>query len=257
METKPLRKILGSIRKAVDDYDMIGDGDSVAVGLSGGKDSLALTAALAVYRKFSPVNFTLSAINVDMGLKGTEAERERLAAFVKELDVPYYEVKTDIAEIVFDVRKEPNPCSLCSKMRRGALNSECKRIGANKLALGHNADDMAETFLLSLIFEGRLSTFQPVSYMSRTGITLIRPMIYVPEADVKGAVNKLSLPVMHNPCPANRLTRREYMKDLIKNVCKDIPFARDRIISALISPERYSLFPPKRSKTKIEDQDTE
>lgn len=250
METKPLRKILGSIRKAAEDYDMISDGDHVAVGLSGGKDSLVLTAALAVYRKFSATRFTLSAINVDMGLKGTEAERERLKAFVRELDVPYYEVKTDIAEIIFDVRKEPNPCSLCSKMRRGALSSECVRIGAGKLALGHNADDMAETFLLSLIYEGRLNTFQPISYMSRTGITVIRPMIYVPEADVKGAVNKLGLPVMNNPCPANHFTERERMKNIISSICRDIPFARDRMISAITSPERYSLFPPRNKVDK-------
>ena len=244
-----MRKVLGCSRRAAEDYSMISAGDNIAVGLSGGKDSLVLTAALAVYRKFSEEPFTLSAINIDMGFGGVEAERAALRDLMRELDVTYYEVRTDIAEIVFDIRKESNPCSLCSKMRRGALNTKCLEIGANKLALGHNADDVAETFFLSLIYEGRLNTFQPVSYMSRTGMTLIRPMIYAREADIKGAVNKLELPVLPNPCPANHATKREYMKNLISSISKDIPFARDRIISAVTSPERYSLFPPKNRKT--------
>ncbi len=248
MDSKYLRKILGCIRKAADDYDMIAEGDKIAVGLSGGKDSLILTAALAFYRRFSPVKFELCAINVDMGFPGLEKERAELAAFLEELEVPYYCVKTDIAEIVFDIRKESNPCSLCSKMRRGALNSKCAELGFNKLALGHNADDLVETFFLSMIYEGRLSTFQPVSYMSRTGITLIRPLIYAGEADIKGALNKTGLTPLYNPCPANRHTEREHIKEILGYVQDEIPISKDRILSALVSPDRYSLLPPKKDK---------
>lgn len=243
-----MRKILGCIRKAVDDYGMIAEGDKIAVGLSGGKDSLILAAALAFYRKFSPAKFQLCAINVDMGFTGVEKERAALSETMRELDIPYYTVKTDIAEIIFDVRKESNPCSLCSKMRRGALNTKCAELGFNKLALGHNADDLAETFFLSMIYEGRLSTFQPVSYMSRTGITLIRPMIYVGEADIKGAINKTGLVTLTNPCPANHNTEREHIKRILNSLQEEIPIAKDRIFSAVTSPERYSLLPPKKSK---------
>lgn len=248
MDSKPLRKIIGCIRKAVDDYGMISEGDRIGVGLSGGKDSLVLTAALAFYRRFSPVKIQLHAINIDMGFKGIEKEREALSRLMEELEVPYHTVKTDIAEVVFDVRKESNPCSLCSKMRRGALNGKCVELGLNKLALGHNADDLVETFFLSMIYEGRLNTFQPVSYMSRTGITLIRPLIYVDEADIKGATVRAGLTPLPNPCPENHHTEREHIKDIIRSVQEEIPIAKDRILSALTSPERYSLLPPKKTK---------
>ena len=229
-----MRKIIGCMRKAIDDYAMIEEGDHVAVGLSGGKDSLALLTALSVYRRFSPVKFDLAAVNVDMGFEAASSEdREALLKYVEELGVPCYVEKTDIAEIIFDVRKESNPCSLCSKMRRGALNSVCAAIGANKLSLGHNAEDLIETFLLSLFYEGRLSTFQPVSYMSRSGITLIRPLIYVNEGDT---------------------SRRQYMKELCGQLTRDVPFAKDRILGALTHPERNNLFPP-RSKREGYDEE--
>ena len=251
-----MRKIIGCMRKAADDYAMIEEGDRVAVGLSGGKDSLALLTALSVYRRFSPVGFDLAAINVDMGFEKTSpAEREALSAYVEELGVPYYVEKTDIAEIIFDVRKESNPCSLCSKMRRGALNSKCAEIGANKLALGHNAEDLIETFLLSLVYEGRLSTFQPVSYMSRSGITLIRPLIYVNESDIRSAVKRLSMPVLHNPCPMNHTSRREYMKELCGQITRDVPFAKDRILGALTHPERNNLFPPRVKREGYDEEE--
>lgn len=248
MESKHLRKILGCIRRAAEDYDMISPGDRIAVGLSGGKDSLILCVALSYYRRFSPVPFELAAVNVDMGLKGTEKERAALEALMEELEIPFHVVKTDIAEVVFEVRKESNPCSLCSKMRRGALNTKCVELGYNKLALGHNADDLTETFFLSMVYEGRLNTFQPVSYMSRTGMTVIRPLIYVKEADIKGAMNKLRLTPLPNPCPANHNTEREHMKNILDGLQKEIPIAKDRIFSAITSPERYSLLPPKKSK---------
>lgn len=251
-----MRKIIGCMRKAIDDYAMIREGDRVAVGLSGGKDSLALLTALSVYSRFSPVKFDLAAINVDMGFKdSSEEEREALLKYVEELGVPYYVEKTDIAEIIFDVRKESNPCSLCSKMRRGTLNSECAAIGANKLALGHNAEDLIETFLLSLVYEGRLSTFQPVSYMSRSEITLIRPLIYVNEGDIRSAVKRLSMPVLHNPCPMDRTSRRQYMKDLCAAIMRDIPFAKDRILGALTHPERNNLFPPRATREGYDEEE--
>ena len=247
--SKVMRKILGCVRRAINDYNMLSDGDHVAVGLSGGKDSLVLLTALAMLKRFSPTPFKLSAIRVDMGFKNASAEEaEALKNYCEELGVDYYVEKTDIAEIIFDVRKETNPCSLCSKMRRGALNTKCNEIGANKLALGHNADDVTETFLLSFIYEGRLSTFQPTAYMSRTNMTLIRPLIYCPEGDIKGATARLNLPLLHNPCPMDHTSQREYMKSLCSHITKDIPFAKDRMFSAITHPERYNLFPKKATE---------
>lgn len=247
IDSKVMRKIIGNMRKALNDYDMIREGDTVAVGLSGGKDSLALVTALAMYRRYSPVTFELCAIRIDMGLRDTDSrEEEALNAYMSELGVTYKVVRTDMAQIIFDIRQESNPCSLCSKMRRGALISECKESGVTKLALGHNADDLTETFLLSLIYEGRLSVFSPVTELTGSGITVIRPFIYCPEGDIRGAVKRLGLPVLNNPCPMNHHSRREYMKELCKNICKDIPFAKERMHSAITHPERYNLFPPKK-----------
>lgn len=244
--SKVMRKIMGYMRRALNDYDMIKEGDHVAVGLSGGKDSLVLLTALAMLRRFSPVSYKLSAIRIDMGFKeASEEEAEALRKYCEDLQVDYYCEKTQIAEIIFEERKEDRPCSLCSKMRRGALNTKCNEIGANKLALGHNADDVTETFLLSFIYEGRLSTFQPTGYMSRTDMTLIRPLIYCPEGDIKGVANRLNLPLVHNPCPMDHTSQRQYMKDLCFHITKDIPFAKDRMFSAITHPERYNLFPPK------------
>lgn len=235
------QKMLAPLRKAITDFEMIKDGDKVAVGLSGGKDSLTLMTLLAAYKKFAPEKFELAAVRVDMGLKNTDAaEVENLRAYVESLGVPYKVINTDIAEIIFDVRKEKNPCSLCSKMRRGCLNSELNNAGFNKLALGHHADDLAETLLLSMFYEGRLSTLTPTAYMSRTQVTLIRPMIYIEEKNIR-AYSK-NLPILHNPCPANHATQREYMKKLIKHVQKTIPFCKDRLIGAITHPERNNLW---------------
>lgn len=222
---------------------MIEDGDKIFVGLSGGKDSVLLTAALANYRVFSPENFTLEAITVDMGLKETKREEtDALAAFCEKLKVPHHVVKTDIAEIIFDARKESNPCSLCAKMRRGALNGKINELGGGKLALAHNADDVAETMLLSLIYEGRFSCFSPTAYMSASKITMIRPFIYIEEHDIKATVERLGLPIVHNPCPQNHASQREYAKNLIKTICKDVPFAKERILGAIFHPERNNLW---------------
>ena len=231
------------MRRAVQDYKMISDGDRIFVGLSGGKDSVLLLAALAAYRRFSPQRFELAAITVDMGFKDTPiSENDALSEYCREIGVERHILKTDIAEIVFEARQEPNPCSLCAKFRRGALNSEIIRLGGGKLALGHNADDVAETALMSLLYEGRFSCFTPTAYMDKSSVELIRPFIYIEECDIIGAVNRLGLPVVKNPCPANHATKREYMKELIKRLNAEIPSAKQRIMGAVFHPERANLW---------------
>lgn len=232
-----IQKILSPLRRAITDYKMINDGDKVAVGLSGGKDSLVLLTALKAYQRFSPQKFDLMAITIDLGLK---ADFSRLIEYCASLDVPYHIEHTDIAPIIFEERKEKNPCSLCSKMRRGALNTCLNERGYNVLALGHHADDLVETLLLSLFYEGRLSTFSPLSFMDRTSVTMIRPLVYAYEKDI--AALSETLPILHNPCPANHLTQREYMKDLIKHIQEEIPFAKERMHSAIVNPERNNLW---------------
>ena len=233
-----LQFILSTMRKAIEDYHMIKDGDKICVGLSGGKDSMVLLKALATYRKFSPQKFTLGAITIDMGFK--DADFSEMIEFCRELDVEYHIEHTDIAEIVFNVRKEPSPCSLCSKMRRGALNTTLKERGYNKLALGHHADDLIETFLLSLCYEGRLSTFAPLSYMDRSDVTMIRPLIYTREKDILSVSR--DLPIFKNPCPEDKETQREFMKELIAKIQKDIPFVKDRMLGAITNADRYNLW---------------
>ena len=224
-----LQKILGSVRRAVETYNMIEDGDRVGVGLSGGKDSLVLLKALSAYRRFSPAKFELFAYTIDLGLGG--ADYRSLVYFCAAENVPYR-----------IERREAHPCSLCSKMRRGALNSLLVGDGVNKLALGHHADDLAETFLLSAFYEGRLSTFAPINAMERTGVTLIRPLILTYEKNIAAYARAAELPVVKNPCPANHETQREYVKNLIKSVQKDIPIAKDRLVAAIINADRYNLW---------------
>lgn len=238
-----MQKILSAMRRAITDYKMIRDGDKIFVGLSGGKDSTLLLAALAAYRRFSPEHFTLEAITIDMGLKDTDkTQLDALIAYCEGLGVKHHLVKTDIAEIIFDARKESNPCSLCAKMRRGALNNKINELGGGTLALGHNADDVAETMLLSLLYEGRFSCFAPTAFMDKSGVSLIRPFIYIEEYDIKTTVKNLELPIVDNPCPMNHVSKREYAKDLIKYICKDIPFAKQRILGAIQHPERNNLW---------------
>ena len=232
--------MLSPFRKAIDLYGMIREGDRIAVGVSGGKDSVTLLTLLSALKKFYPKSFEITAIFIDMGLGANEAEIKALADYSESLSVPFIREKTDIGEIIFSVRKEKNPCSLCSKMRRGALNTVAKEKGCNKLALGHHADDLLETFFLSMIYEGRFSTFEPITFLDRTEITVIRPMIYIDERDIT-AYSK-DLPIVFNPCPADKHTQREYAKDLIKSIKKDVPFARDRMLSAIYNPDRNHLF---------------
>ncbi len=192
---------------------MISPGDRIAVGISGGKDSLALLAALAAYRKFSEVPYEVMGITVDMGFEG--ADYSKVEEFCQSLGVEYVRKKTNIAEIIFDIRKENRPCSLCAKMRRGALNDLAVENGCNKVALGHHNEDVIETFFLSLFYEGRIYSFSPVTYLSRKDMYVIRPLIYTAEGDIKGYAKRAELPVVKNPCPMDGLSKRQDMKDFI------------------------------------------
>lgn len=228
-----LQQLLSFTRKAVDEYQMIEAGDKIAVGISGGKDSLTLLYALAGLRRFYPRPFDLIAITVDLGYE--KFHTEKIEALCQELDVPYHVVKTDIARILFEERKESNPCSLCAKMRKGALNEAVKKLGCNKVAYAHHKDDIVETMILSLIFEGRFHSFSPKSYLDRMDLTVIRPMMYVNEADVIGFQRKYDLPVEKSRCPVDGLTKRQYAKDLIHQLELDHPGAKQRMFTAIIN----------------------
>lgn len=231
------------MRKAIIDYNMINDGDHVAVGISGGKDSIVLLALLNRYRKFSSEKFTLSAINVNMNFKDTnQTEVDNLKRYCEEIDVPLYIVDTNLAELIFEERKEKRPCSLCSKMRRGALNTKANEIGANKIALGHHVDDALETLFLSLTHEGRISTFPPIAYMSRTDKYVIRPMIYLEERQIVNCQRKYDLPVVFNPCPMDKHSEREYVKRLIEQIDNDVEGSKLQMIRAITNPDRNNLW---------------
>ena len=208
-----MQKLLSYVRRAVDHYHMIEPGDRIAVGVSGGKDSLALLAALANLRRFYPNPFELTAITLEMGYE--EMDFEPVQRFCDALAVEYIRVPTQIKQIIFDVRQEPNPCSLCAKMRRGALHEAALAAGCKKVALGHHYDDVVETYLLSLFYEGRISCFLPVTYLDRKSITLIRPLLYTPERYVRSIARRYELPVVHNPCPADGNTKRQEIKELL------------------------------------------
>ena len=211
-----LQQLYSYTRKAIDDYHMIQDGDRIAVGISGGKDSLTLLYALAGLRKFYPHPFEIEAVTVDLGFEGTNYEA--IHNLCRELEVNYTVEHTQIAQIIFDERKESNPCSLCAKMRKGTFNEVADRLGCNKVAYAHHKDDVIETMLMSMIFEGHFYTFAPVTYLDRMTLTVIRPLIYVEESDVKGFMKAFQLPVLKNPCPADGYTKREYAKNLVKQL---------------------------------------
>lgn len=228
-----LQQLLSYTRKAVDEYSMIQEGDHIAVGISGGKDSLTLLHAMHGLKRFYPQKFELSAITVDLGYDSADfTPMERLC---KEMDVPYKLVKTDIARILFDERKESNPCSLCAKMRKGALNEAVKAMGCNKVAYAHHKDDIIETMLLSLIFEGRFHSFSPKTYLDRMDLTVIRPMMFVDEADVIGFKNRYALPVVKSPCPIDGHTKRQYAKDLVHQLNLEHPGAKQRMFTAILN----------------------
>mgnify|MGYP000371026323 FL=1 len=230
-----MNRILSLVRRCVEDYDMIAPNDRVAVGVSGGKDSLMLLTALAKLREFYPIPFTVEAITLDMGHADGRPGMDftPVAKYCEELGVPYTLIPSEIHHIIFDVRKEKNPCSMCAKMRRGALHNAMKERGITKIALGHHYDDAVETLFMSLIFEGRLSCFQPVTWLDRMGISQIRPMLYCGEQMVRHTAQRLNLPVVENPCPANGNTKRQEIKELIYELNGRYPGLKSRAFGAM------------------------
>ena len=226
-----MKKILSLLRRCVEDYDMIQDGDRVAVGVSGGKDSLILLASLARLSQFYPKKFTVEAFTVDMGIEGMDLSP--IQSFCDELGVPCHIIPTQINKVIFETRKEKNPCALCAKMRKGSLHEAILAEGFHKVALGHHYDDAVETFFLSLFYEGRLSCFHPVTYLDRADVTQIRPLLYVSENMVKEATKRLELPVVHNPCPADGYTKRQEVKDLIAELEERYPKLREYVFSSM------------------------
>ena len=232
-----MQHILGLVRRCVEDYHMIDPGETVAVGVSGGKDSLLTLAALAQLRRFYPVPFNVHAITLETGTPGMSFDA--VADLCRDLEVLYTRISVPVYQIVFEERKEKNPCSLCAKLRRGSLNTALKDLGISKIALGHHFDDAVETMLMNLLFEGRIGCFQPVSYLDRSGITQIRPLLYCHEDEVRRAAAKLKLPVVQNPCPANGSTRRQEVKELLLQLEERYPNLRQKIFGAM---QRYPLY---------------
>lgn len=226
-----MQQLYSYVRRAIDDYQMIDEGDKIAVGISGGKDSLTLLYALHGLMRFYPKKFQIHAVTVDLGFGNLNLEE--IKTLCKELNVPYTIIKTDIAQIIFEERGESNPCSLCAKMRKGALNQAIKEAGCNKVAYAHHKDDVVETMLMSLIFEGRFHTFAPVTYLDRMDLKVIRPLMYVEEADVIGFVHKYNLPVVKSPCPADGYTKREYVKNLLREINLETPGVKNRMFTAI------------------------
>ena len=225
-----MQKMMGLVRRCTDDYRMIAPNDKIAVGISGGKDSVALLVLLAAMREYYPQPYELTAISIDMGFG---MDFTPIAELCKKWDIPYHIVKTEIASIIFDYRKEKNPCSMCAKMRRGALNQALLDQGFTKVALGHHYDDAVETFLMRLLYEGRISCFQPVTYLDRTGVTQIRPLLYLSEKTIANFVERENLPLVHNRCPADKRTKRQEIKDLIVRLQESYPDLKDRVFGAM------------------------
>lgn len=228
-----MRKILSRTRAAVDDYKMIQDGDRIAVGVSGGKDSVMLLKALCDLKRFYPAKFDIVAITLDMRFDKKDGDFSPIQKLCDEYGIEYVVHKTDLYEIIFEIRKEECPCSLCSRMRRGILHDTAKSLGCNKIALGHHLDDAAETFMMNLLIESRIGCFAPVTYLSRRDITMIRPLIYVREAAVEQAMERLNLPVIESKCPANEKTKREDAKILLKRLSEEYGDVPERIIGAM------------------------
>jgi len=226
-----MQKLLSRVRRAIDEYGMIAEGDKIAIGVSGGKDSLTMLLALAKLQLFYPHKYEICAITLDMGFESVDFSP--IQQFCDELGVNYVLKKTDLKEIIFDIRQEKNPCALCAKMRRGALHDAALEEGCNKVALGHHHDDVIETFFLSLIYEGRVNCFSPVTYLDRKNIHLIRPLIYTTEADVRSIVKRTSIPVVHNPCPANGNTKRQEIKDMLTDMSKTDKELKKRLFTAI------------------------
>ena len=243
-----MQKLLSYTRRAIDHYHMIEAGDRIAVGVSGGKDSLALLVALANLRKFYPKPYEVVAITLEMGYE--EMDFSAVQALCDSLGVAYTRVPTQIKQIVFDIRKEPSPCSLCAKLRRGALHEAALAAGCKKVALGHHFDDVVETYMLSLVYEGRISCFKPVTYLDRKGITLIRPLLYTPEYYIRSFARRMELPIVENPCPADGNTKRQEVKELLRSLEQTHKGLRERIFGAI---QRYPLDGWAPDKEKYQD----
>ncbi len=226
-----LQKLLSYVRRAVEDYQMIEEGDNIAVGVSGGKDSICLLLALKNLQRFYPKHFELQAITVSLGLPHTNYDD--IQSFCNKIGVPYTVVHTDIGQIIFDERKEKNPCSLCAKMRKGALNDMAEQLNCNKVALGHNKDDVTETFIMSLFYEGRIHCFSPVSFLDRKQIYSIRPLIYVPESDIKSFIQKSNISIVKNACLADGNTKRQETKELLYHLSKNYNQLQQKIFGAI------------------------
>ena len=246
-----MKKTLGCLRRADQDFNLIENGDRIMIGVSGGKDSLLLLHALGLYRRFSHKDFSLLAVTVSMGLEPFDLSPVR--ELCERLDIDFMVRETEIGKIIFEYRQEKNPCALCSKMRRAVLANTCVEQGFNKLALGHHREDAIETLLMSLFYEGRFHTFHPKTVMSRTGITVIRPLIYLPESHVKHMAKVLDLPVVTSPCPANGVTRRAEMKELLRKLRLLYPDANERFLHAL-QQDHYDLW-QKDEPTVVQDPD--
>lgn len=230
-----MEKILSLVRRCVEDYDMIQPGDRVAVGVSGGKDSLVTLAAMSKLAQFYPKPFTVEAVTLDLGAAEGQSPADfgPLAEYCRDLGVPFTLIPTEISHIIFDLRREKNPCSMCAKMRRGALHNALQERGIRKIALGHHFDDAVETFFLSLFYEGRISCFQPVTELTRTGITQIRPLLYCGEGMVRGAAKRNHLPIVKNPCPADGLTKRQEVKELVADLEHRYPGLKERVFGSM------------------------
>ena len=238
-DTKAMQRLCGLMRKAVQQYEMLAPGDRVLVGVSGGKDSVALTIGLARLQQYLGFPFEVVAVTLDPQFGGKPVDYSALEALFRQYDVSYEVRRTLIGPIVFDYRNEKNPCSLCAKLRRGSLNTALTERGIHKIALGHHYDDAIETLLMNLLFEGRIGCFQPVTYLDRTGITQMRPLLYCREDDIRRTVERLRLPVVHNPCPANGSTRRQEVKDLIHQLEGRYPDIKQKLFGSL---QRYPLY---------------
>lgn len=228
-----LQRLFSLTRQAVDNYNMIQDGDKIAIGVSGGKDSLTLLYALHGLKRFYPCKFELVAITVDLGFDNFDLSP--VQKLCDELAIPYKIISTDIGHILFDTRKETNPCALCAKMRKGAFNQAAKELGCNKIAYAHHKDDLIETMMLSLIFEGRFYAFSPKTFLDRMELTVLRPLMYVTESEVIGFKNKFKLPVCKNPCPVDGKTKREYVKNFIRQLNLENPGVKDRLFHAIVT----------------------
>jgi len=232
-----MQQLLGRVRRCIEDYRMIEAGDRIAVGVSGGKDSLVTLLALARLRRFLPTPFTLEAITLEMGMP--EMDYTPVAQLCEALDVPYTRINVPVYEILFEERKEKNPCSLCAKLRRGSLNTALTERGISKIALGHHYDDAVETLMMNLLFEGRIGCFQPVTYLDRMDVLQIRPLLYCHEDEIRRTVEKLQLPVIHNPCPADGSSRRQEIKELLAQLEGKYPDLKQKLFGAI---QRYPLY---------------